>query len=100
MHAGYEEPKAPNGLTVVDIITGGEIEQKTITVKPNTVIAFKNEDTVMREVVSDGTGSDSFATGALKPGEQLYVAQYKTPGTYTYHLKSDPSKKGTIVVRD
>ncbi len=100
MHAAYEQPKESNGLTVIDIIAGGEIEQKTITVKPNVVIAFKNEDKVSHEVVSDNAGNGAFSTGVLKPGEQLYVAQYKLPGTYTYHVKSDPSKKGTIVVKE
>ncbi len=100
MHDAYEQPKESNGLIVVDIIKGGEIEQKTITVKPNVVIAFKNEDNIPHEIVSDDTGKDAFSTGVVKPGEQLYIAQYKTPGTYTYHVKSDPSKKGTVIVKE
>jgi len=98
-HAGYEEPKEPANLKVIDVEKGGKLEFKEVSVKKNTVIAFKNEDSVAHAMISDN-GAGGFSKTLLKPGEQLYVEQYNAPGAHTYYLESNPNEKGTIFVTE
>jgi plastocyanin len=99
-HADYEEPAGEKKTVLIEVTLDG-FKPQVLRVKANRdVVAFKNSDSVVHNVVADdmGKGIGMFRTGDIRPGEQVSAVEYTEPGTYTYHLDSNPNEKGTIIV--
>lgn len=96
-----QPPILPAVVTVA--ITSQGFAPQTITVAPNTVVLFLNQDTHPHWPASDPHPSHTLCAGFdalrnLQQGES-YGFTFVTPGLCSYHDHRNPSQRGTIMVR-
>jgi plastocyanin len=95
-------PKAPvkkpttKPVTGYVSITDGAFEPQVLAVSVGTTVIWTNKSTKNQTVRSDG--SNLYDSGNIPPGS-TYKHTFPAVGTYPYYSASNPSLKGTIVVR-
>lgn len=87
------EPSYESDVFIVTL-KNGRFSPSPAIIKLDTPIVFMNQDNVEIEVAGNG----GVQTASLKHTQKSGPFQYKAPGTYTYHLKSNPQVKGTVTV--
>lgn len=68
-----------------------------VTVDVGDSVTWTNDGAVAHTVTSD-TGSE-MNSGNINPGG-MYVNQFNSPGTFTYHCEIHPAMQGTVVVEE
>ncbi len=67
----------------------------TVIIGVNNTVVWTNTDRVIHMVVAD---DNSFTSPILSQG-QVYIHQFNTPGTFTYHDGQRPNMRGTVIVK-
>lgn len=97
--AGRDDMR-PRETTTVKLTSSG-FSPQTITIKPDTAIAFVNESGEMAAIDSDPhpvhTSYEPLNLGNFANGETLKLV-FAEAGTYKYHNHLNPSQTGTVVV--
>lgn len=76
-------------------ITKDGFKPSELKVKKNVLVRFLNETTSEAEVIS--SGPLLFGSGVIKPGLK-WETSFSEPASVSYQLRSDPSKKGVLIV--
>ncbi len=65
------------------------------------VVNFANFGDDPIEIVADDTSGEGIklSVGVLKAGDTSQFVKFDKAGTYGYHLKSDPTQKGIVIVQ-
>ncbi len=90
------KPPVPDDRTVTVDIHDGAFDPAQLEVAKGTTVTWTNGDTEAHTVTAD---NGLFDSGVIEPG-QYYSTWLGGSGTVSYHSKTDPDMKGSVVVRE
>ena len=89
--------QSPGGSSTQVTISGFAFS--ALTVPANTMVTWKNNDSVAHTATADAGSSFQFDTGIIAPGGTSAGVLFNQAGTFAYHCTVHPSMHATIVVQ-